>query len=550
MTRRIFRTSFLVALTTLLLSVLMLMGVLHRHFESQIFGELAQSARLAARGLAVGGIPYLEGLGGDRHRITLVGPDGGVLFDNQADPQTMENHAGREEIHEALTGGTGESVRVSQTLADRTIYYAVLTSEGSVLRLSITQDTELRLLSRLLFPIAGICALALLLSAFLASRLAGRIIKPINGIDPEHPELFEAYEELTPLLAKIHDQNKMIQKQMSALKQTKQEFDAITGHMNEGLIVLDAAGRILSINESARRILGAPEEPSGQSVLTLNRSEAFVGAVEAAGAGRGSSAVLQLSGRSFQLLANPVAENGAVGGAILLLLDVTEKREWEKIRSEFTANVSHELKTPLTSISGIAEIMKNGLVKPSDMPHFAENIYKETRRLIALVSDIIKLSQLDERAIPIEMAPADLYELAQTVIERLEGPAREKGLTVTLEGEHAFVTGVSQILEEMIYNLADNAIKYNKPGGSVALSVWETGEGIRLRVADTGIGIPPEDVNRVFERFYRVDKSHSKAVGGTGLGLSIVKHGAAFHAAQVELESRLGEGTTVTIKWP
>lgn len=549
MTSKIFRNSFLVGVAVFFLSIALFMGVLYQYFGSQLLIQLESEAALAARGVEMGSMDYLDGLS-SANRITWIDAGGTVLFDNQADPAQMENHADREEVRAALESETGTASRYSTTLSQRTLYFAQRLADGTVLRVSSEQRSLPSLLLSMVQPILIILVLAVALSAVLASRLSKHIIKPVLAIDLEHPEDSDTYEELTPLLSRIKQQNQTIAQQMAQLRQKQNEFTAITENMSEGFLLLDRQGRILSHNSGALRLLHAAAPEERASYLTLNRTERFRQAVDAALTGRRDEQLVDLGGRCCQLLANPVIQDGQVAGAVLVILDVTEREQREELRREFTANVSHELKTPLTSISGIAEIIKGGLVKPQDIPGFADDIYGEAQRMIRLVEDILRLSQLDEGGSSLQTEEVDLYHLAQEVAGRLT-PAAVKGqVTLEVTGGPVRISGVRQLLDEMISNLCDNAIKYNRPGGRVTISVSRSDRGAELSVSDTGIGIPPEDQSRVFERFYRVDKSHSKEIGGTGLGLSIVKHGAAFHNAKVSLQSTEGEGTTVRLVFP
>ena len=549
MTSKIFRNSFLVGVAVFFLSIALFMGVLYQYFGSQLLIQLESEAALAARGVEMGSMDYLDGLS-SANRITWIDAGGTVLFDNQADPAQMENHADREEVRAALESETGTASRYSTTLSQRTLYFAQRLADGTVLRVSSEQRSLPSLLLSMVQPILIILVLAVALSAVLASRLSKHIIKPVLAIDLEHPEDSDTYEELTPLLSRIKQQNQTIAQQMAQLRQKQNEFTAITENMSEGFLLLDRQGRILSHNSGALRLLHAAAPEERASYLTLNRTERFRQAVDAALTGRRDEQLVDLGGRCCQLLANPVIQDGQVAGAVLVILDVTEREQREELRREFTANVSHELKTPLTSISGIAEIIKGGLVKPQDIPGFADDIYGEAQRMIRLVEDILRLSQLDEGGSSLQTEEVDLYHLAQEVAGRLT-PAAVKGqVTLEVTGGPVRISGVRQLLDEMISNLCDNAIKYNRPGGRVTISVSRSDRGAELSVSDTGIGIPPEDQSRVFERFYRVDKSHSKAIGGTGLGLSIVKHGAAFHGADLSLESQPGRGTTIRLTFP
>ena len=545
MTKRIFRSIFLVALAVFLAGTALTMGAVYRYYSDVYEGQIREEAAYLSTAVEKMGLDYLEGLSRGAHRITWVAGDGTVLFDNEADQAAMENHADREEIQEALAGGAGESERYSSTLSERSYYYALALSDGSVLRVSGAQYTMLSLVLSIWYYILLVLLAALALSLFLASRLSRAIIRPINDIDLERPEDVDTYDELSPLLGRIAAQNRQIRAQLDEMRTKQQEFATITENMNEGLLVIDQETAVLSYNTAALRLLGASRVEG--SVFSLTRSEQFRDAVDQALQGRHSLALMDLAGRTYQLIANPVNEHGKVVGAVLLLLDVTDREEREKLRREFTANVSHELKTPLTSISGFAELMKNGMVKSEDIPRFAGNIYSEAQRLISLVGDIIRLSQLDEGTTGLEKESVDLAEVVGAVAQRLRGAAEQRGVTLAVHAAPAVIQGSPQILDEMVYNLCDNAIKYNKAQGSVTVTLSRENGRPVLAVADTGIGIPYADQSRVFERFYRVDKSHSKEIGGTGLGLSIVKHGAAYHGAKVELKSVPGEGTTVRV---
>jgi len=553
MTKRVFWSMFAIVLAVLVLVTTLVGGVLYSSFETQLADELAQEAQFAAQGVEDSGISYLASLPQSANRLTLVAQDGTVLFDNEADTAALGNHNDREEIVEARATGVGDSVRYSSTLGAKTIYHAVLLDDGMVLRVSTVQDSVLSLLARLVQPLVIILAIVLALAAFLAYLLARRITRPLNDIDLEHPEQCETYEELSPLLVKIHAQNRTIETQMDDLRHRQQELAQITAHMQEGLVVTDASGEVLSINRMASELFDADETRSvGRSILELDRSDALRTAIASALEGRSADASTDIAGRRYRFIASPVLEDGAVTGTVLLIIDVTERYEWEKLRSEFATNVSHELRTPLTALSGTAEIMSAGLVAPDDVPHFAQRIYEESQRLIALVNDIIEVSRLDDREAVYEREDVDLGVLAADVIGHLAPAADAKGIAVALEDGHASVEGVKRILEEMLCNLVDNAIKYTPEGGAVTVAVKapSSGGGPTLSVSDTGIGIPAADLDRVFERFYRVDKSRSQDVAGTGLGLSIVKHAAAYHGAAVRIESAEGQGTTVSVIWP
>lgn len=545
MTGKIFRSSFFVGVSVLILSAALFLGVLYQYFGRQLMAHLASEGALAAQAVEVLGRSYLEGLDTES-RFTWVAADGTVLFDNAADAQALENHTDRAEIRQAMTNQSGTSVRYSSTLSQRTLYVAQRLSDGSVLRVASTQDTVAMLLWSMAQPILMILALAVFLSLLISARLSRRIIQPILEVDLEHPE-HTAYPELAPLLSRIQLQNATIARQMEQLRHKQSEFTAITQNMSEGFLLIDRTGDILSHNAGALALLHAQPLQERSSYLSLNADPVFRQTVGAALAGARCEQLMHSQGRCCQVLANPVLEDDQIHGAVVVILDVTEREQREELRREFTANVSHELRTPLTSISGIAEILKNGLVQPEDIPGFAGDIYSEAQRLIHLVGDIIRLSQLDEGGETLQRQPVELLALSRTVAQRLSVTADAASVTLSVSGQSAYVDGIPAILDEMVYNLCDNAIKYNRPGGSVEICVEQMPRGMQLCVRDTGIGIPADDCQRVFERFFRVDKSHSKAIGGTGLGLSIVKHGAAFHNAQVELSSQLDVGTTVRL---
>ena len=549
MAKKIFRSTMAVGLWVLLLSAALFLGMLYQYFTDRFTQELESETWLVARGVESMGLDYLDGLRTD-NRITWVAQDGTVLYDNEADAASMENHADREEIQEALFGIQGTARRESATLSQLTIYVAHRLDDGSVIRLAGSQSTVVHLLMAMAPPIVLILIVTLIFAAALSSRLTKRLVRPILELDLERPEDSEVYDELSPLLTRIRRQNDTIRAQMDQLRQQKQEFTALTENMSEGFLLLDAKGRVLSYNTGALKLLGAAAPAEEASVLTLDRSDVFQQLVEQVLDGRRSQVRMERAGRILQLLGDPVLRDGETAGAVLVLLDVTEREQAEQMRREFTANVSHELKTPLTSISGMAEIMKDGLVKQEDVRGFAADIYQESQRLIRLVEDILHLSRLDEGGGGLERQEIDLLDLARTVEDRLQSTAKQHQVELELTGDHAAVQGLPSVVEEMVYNLCDNAIKYNRPGGKASVRVEDGADAVTVTVSDTGIGIPPEDRERVFERFYRVDKSHSKAIGGTGLGLSIVKHGAALHNAQVELDSAPGKGTTVRLRFP
>ena len=551
MSKRIFKAMMAVTLTTLLVCMALFIAILFPYFETQLSDELRNELEYLAPNVERDGLGYLERLGDGQNRLTLIDADGTVLFDSDADPAQMENHADRPEVIQAIAEGAGESSRYSETLTEKTINCAILLENGQVLRISSTQYSSMALLASLTPSLLLVLIFAALVAVTIAYKLSQRLTKPLNEIDLEHPQVNQApYEELKPLLRRLHHQNRQIREQIQQLQAQKRQFTAITDNMREGFLVLDADGLVLSYNSSATRLL-QPEKPlDGRNIRELTDEPDFLESLHGAQGGEHVESLVPLHGRICQLFANPVYQESTLTGIVLVLLDVTEQQEREGLRREFSANVSHELKTPLTSIAGIAEIMKSGMIAPSDVPHFAGKIYDESQRLIQLVRDIIRISQLDENNIHDTPVPVELKECAARNLSLLESAADAADVTLHLEGGEAVIQAVPAILDEMVYNLCENAVKYNKPGGSVTVSVRSDAAHVTLEVADTGIGIAPEHHSRVFERFYRVDKSHSKEIGGTGLGLSIVKHGAAFHHAQVELESALDKGTAVRIIFP
>ena len=552
MRKKIFKNMCLLALVTILLSSLLVTIVYYANSDARMKSEVREETRFVRGAVELSGQDYLATVENTANRITLIDTDGTVLYDNQADPATMENHSDREEFQEASTAGAGEATRISDTIAEQTFYYAVKLQNGQVLRVAATTDSVFAAVLAVLPWILGVEVLVAVCTVLFSNFLTKKIVAPINRLDLDHPADNEIYDELSPLLGKISRQNEVIAQQMKSLREKQEEFTSITENMSEGFLVLDNNTDILSYNTSALRLLGAEAVPaeSHVSALALNRSAGFRSAVDGALAGKRCEQLVRQGGRCCQVMANPVLRDGEVEGAVVVILDITEREERENLRREFTANVSHELKTPLTSISGFAEIIKNGIVKPEDIPRFAGNIYEESQRLVTLVDDILNLSRLDEADVQLEREDFDLSSLARDVAGRLKASAKKNGVVITVIGDKAEINGVKSIVDEMVFNLVDNAVKYNKQNGRVTVTVDSSSDGTALTVTDTGIGIPQADVDRVFERFYRVDKSHSKEIGGTGLGLSIVKHGAAFHNAKVSLQSTEGEGTTVRLVFP
>ena len=546
MTGKILRISYLVAISALLASALLFFGVMYRDYEDGAFARLRAEAAAIAQGLGAAGSDYFDSFAPD-DRVTWIAANGTVLYDSAAPAQLLESHAGREEIDQALQTGEAQTSRYSKTLLQRTFYYAKLLEDGTVLRVSCTQNSLPAMILMLLTPFLWVATLVLILCGVLSYRLARQITKPLNAINPDNPAPLPSYPELTPLFDKLREQNRTIGKQMNELQLRQREFTAITENMREGFLLVDCKMHVLSSNHSALEVLGGRELKPGCLLYDAECSQEIFDAVDTALSGSHAELLLTIDETSWQVLANPVVASGQVAGAVVLFMDVTEREQRERLRREFSANVSHELKTPLTSISGFAELMKEGLVPPEKIPEFSGDIYKESLRLIGLVNDIIQLSRLDENSTQFQRAPVDLYDLCAQSIEQLSPVAARQSVTLALTGEHAEIEGVEQLLKEMIYNLLDNAIKYNVPGGSVTASVRKSAGRTILSVADTGIGIPYAHQPRVFERFYRVDKSHSKEVGGTGLGLSIVRHAAQYHGARLELKSQPGKGTTITV---
>lgn len=526
------------------------MGILYSNFDGQMRKELSKEAAYLAYGVEQQGLNYLKNIKDKSARITYIDQDGTVLFDNEADVSEMKNHSDRTEFQKAEKYGAGESSRYSDTLSEKTIYYALRLKDGTVLRVSGTQDSVLALVENLIFPLCGLLCLMLILSGIMASAISKRIVKPINELDLESPKENQIYEELSPLLSKIHRQNREIQNQLELAKQQQEEFSLITENMQEGLIVIDKYTMILSANSSAWNLFHMDRVRQGESVYCLDREEEFRHAIEQVLSGEHTELVLKLNGSDIQLIANPVIRDKKTEGAVVLLVNVTEKLERESLRREFSANVSHELKTPLTSISGFAEIMQGGLVKCEDIPQFAGRIYKESQRLLQLVEDVIQISQLDEEKTSYTWEPVDVYQVCKNAFESLKEKAKRLNVHLYICGEYMKMEAVRTLLEEAVYNVCDNAIKYNRNDGSVSVFLTQTAQEIQIVVKDTGVGIPKEDQDRVFERFYRVDKSRSKEIGGTGLGLSIVKHAVGALKGSVILRSEEGNGTEICMKFP
>lgn len=532
------------------LGLAFVVGILYHYFQGQLMGELKKEAVYISRGVESTGTDYLKKLNDEDSRITYVDESGKVIYDNEANVESMDNHGHRKEIREAEINGEGADERMSSTLSEKTMYYAVRLENGNVLRVSSNQASVWMLLLQLLPPFVAVLILMLLLSGVFASRLSGKVVEPLNGLDLEHPEENDAYDEVQPLLSKISRQSRQIRLQLEAARRQQKEFSIITENMQEGLLVIDRYTMVLSVNSSVGRLLKVKEVKTGESVYLLNRSEEFRDVVCQVLDGNHEDKILRLDGSDIQVIANPVTRENKTEGAVILLVDVTEKVEREQLRREFSANVSHELKTPLTSISGFAEIMQDGFVKDEDVKVFAGRIYKEAQRLIRLVGDVIRISRLDEGGLPYQWEKLDLYSLTHDIFSTLHEAAEKQEVHMYMEGGSTVLDTVPTIMEEVLYNVCDNAVKYNRRGGEVFVRLKDGKDAVRVNVRDTGIGIPKEDQERIFERFYRVDKSHSREIGGTGLGLSIVKHGVKTLNGRLWLNSEPGQGTEIIMEFP
>ena len=549
MTKKIFKSTMLVCALVLAVGLVAVMGILYNDFDGQMREELSKEALYLAYGVDQQGVDYLKNIKDKNARITYIDQDGTVLYDNKADAAEMENHSDRKEFQKAEKYGVGESSRYSDTLSEKTIYYAQRLKDGIVLRVSGTQDSVLALVENLVLPLVLVLFLMLILSGIMASVISKRIVKPVNELDLEHPEENQIYEELSPLLTRINQQRRQIDTQLRTLQQKKDEFDQITASMNEGLVLMNEKGTVLSINPAARELFHAEPDCVGQDFLTVERSHEISCAIRRALEEGHAELRVERGGHEYQLDISRIESEGTVIGAVLLAFDVTEQAFAERNRREFTANVSHELKTPLQSIMGSAELIENGLVKQEDMPRFVGHIRTEAARLVTLIEDIIRLSQLDEGGeLPFE--PVNLKKLAEEASASLASAAAEKQVTIRVHGDDRQITTVRRLASEIIYNLCDNAVKYNREGGSVDVTIDGTAHGAVVTVQDTGIGIPPEHQSRIFERFYRVDKSHSRQSGGTGLGLSIVKHAVQDLGGHITLESTPNVGTKITVSFP
>lgn len=550
MTKKIFKAILLVAGVVLVACLVLIVGFMYEYFKGVQERQMKDELDLAAAAVNGCGGEYLSKVSSDRYRLTLIAADGTVVFDTKTDAETLENHADRQEIRDAFVNGEGESSRYSSTLLEKTIYRAVRLEDGSVLRISISRATIGVLVLGMLQPLVVIMIITLILSGVLANSLSKRIVEPLNELDLEHPlDNNDSYEELAPLLNRINRQHLQITEQLCDLQKKKDEFEQITASMQEGLILLDNKGTVLSINAAAQKVFDTDDTYVGSDFLIVERSHDVCAAIHSAIESGHGDARAERGGRVYRLDISRIESDDAVIGAVILAFDITEQERAEQSRREFTANVSHELKTPLQGIIGSAELIESGLVKEEDMPRFVGHIRSEAQRLVTLIGDIIRLSQLDE-GVEMPFETVDLLKVAQETAEDLHDAAAEKNIEMTVTGTNAAIKGVRRLLYEIVYNLCDNAIKYNVENGRVNINAAFDGKNAVISIADTGIGIAPEQQDRVFERFYRVDKSHSKASGGTGLGLSIVKHAVQYHHGKISLKSELGRGTTISVSFP
>ena len=546
MTKKIFRSIFIVTLIVLLASIGIATSFLYGYFNDFQVRRLKAELSLVADTVNEVGIEYFENFDSSVFRFTVVDDDGTVLYDTQAKTSEMGNHADREEIIEAFKSGTGSSARNSSTLTEKTFYEAVRLENGDVLRISVSQLTVGALVLGMLPAIIAIVLVAAIVASILSHTMAKKVTEPLLKIDLEHPSNNSTYEELTPILTKIHKQHKQIKSQMEILRRKSDEFEQIVSSMNEGLVLLDEHGSVLSMNTAAKKIFSIKTDVVGSDFLTVNRTSKVSKAICNAVKGKHSEYTEEINGREYQFNINAIVSNDKVLGVVILVFDISDRAFAERNRQEFTANVTHELKTPLQSIIGSSELLENGLVKPEDTARFISTIRKEATRLVSLIDDIIRISQLDENQEP-ATETVELLEVAKEVAEVLKMSASKKNVEIIIDGESKTIYGVRRYIYEIIYNLCDNAIRYNVNGGKVNIIIDNENGHAVVSVKDTGIGIAPEHQNRIFERFYRVDKSHSKETGGTGLGLSIVKHAVQYHGGKMNLESELGKGTTVTI---
>lgn len=546
MTKKIFKSIFIVASITLLSAITVITGVLYRYFNGAQQAQLRSELQLVAEATEKFGIEYFDGMSYDRHRITWIDNSGNVTYDSYVDAETMQNHSDREEFIEALEKGKGSSTRYSATLTEETIYEAIRLKDGSVLRISTNYATALALVVDMLQPIAFILLIVVVLSGFFAHFMAKNVVKPFNELDLDAPLENDVYEELSPLLHKIHSQQSAIKQQMFLLKNKQEEFKQITEHMKETLVLLDNKDRIISMNQAAKELFCVEGDCEEENFLAIDRKEEMRVALDEVKKNGKASFIANRNGRDYNFELSRIDADEATQGVVILAFDVSDKLNAEKNRREFTANVSHELKTPLQSIIGAAELLENDIIKEEDRPHFISNIRKEASRLVVLIEDIIRLSQMDEH-LEMEKEEVSLCKIANEVRETLLDAAINKNIAIEVYGDDVNMLGVHSLLYEMLYNLCDNAIKYNNPGGYVKIFIEDANNSIILRVEDNGIGISKEHHEKIFERFYRVDKSHSKVSGGTGLGLAIVKHAVLIHDGEIIVKSKVNEGTVIEV---
>ncbi len=549
MTSKIFRSIFATSLVVLLATLAIITTFLYDYFTNIQINQIKDELSIASVGTEQAGAEYLKDLKSDNFRLTWVANDGTVLFDSQADKATMDNHLDREEIAEAFETGKGSSSRRSATLTEKTLYEAVLLSDGTVLRISVNRASGFVLLLGMMYPVVIVIIIAVVVSAVLAHKMSKRIIEPLNKLDLDNPTENDAYEEIAPLLSRIHKQNMKVERKAAELNRRKDEFELITKNMREGLVLLDKSRNILTINSAAMTIFSTDENCVGNEFLTINRRHEITSAIERSLTDGHAEIRVKLNEKEYQFDISRIETDGETVGAVILAFDITEQADAERLRREFTANVSHELKTPLQTITGSAELIENGLVKQEDMPRFVGHIREEATRLVTLVEDIIRLSQLDEQT-ELPKETVSLYEIANEVCGVLRDSADKKDIMFSISGDSGNVCGVKHLLFEVIYNLCDNSIKYTPDGGKVEVDISETEKEVTLTVSDNGIGIAPQHHARIFERFYRVDKSHSKKSGGTGLGLSIVKHSVQYHGGKISIQSEENKGTAVTVVLP
>ena len=550
MTKRIFKSICVATLVVFITSLMIIMSLLYDHFTQLQQNDLKILTANTSHGIEVSGTKYFEEMKLNNYRITWIDIDGTVLLDSQANASEMENHGDRQEVEDALKLGYGESTRFSTTLLEKQIYSAQRIADGSIVRISRTRSTSFAFMLQMIQPIAVIAIIALILSLILASHLSRLIVKPLNSINLDEPLSNENYEELAPLFTRLEYQRRQINKQVSELKRRQDEFEAVTGSMTEGLVLLNSKDTILSMNKSAMQLLDTNKSCIGQNILTINRTLALQELLSKAQNGEKLEKIIELDSGEYQLVASPVVSNGVTKGVALLIFDVTEKMNAEQRRREFTANVSHELKTPLHSISGHAELMRSGMVKPEDVNRFTDQIYFEAQRMSEMVDDIIRLSRLDEGTEDMTREEIDLMSVAQDVVNSLDSTAKEMDISLDLKGDKAIIHGIPHLISGVIYNLCDNAIKYNHKAGKVDIRIIDYADFVTLMIRDTGIGIPESQQSRVFERFYRSEESHQNKIGGSGLGLSIVKHSVRMHDGSIKLESVLGKGTKITVTFP